>query len=78
MGVRAEPAPWLHPIFVEHAQRAKPQVAGVIIVGKGEGMVTVQSAVLGVAPGVRRSYGQHGNPSFLAGNAWLRVNREGG
>jgi hypothetical protein len=30
--------------------------------------------VLGVAPGVRRSYGKHGSSFFLAGNAWLRVN----
>src|SRR5260370_39297367 len=47
--VCAEAFAALHPVFVKHAQAAKPRVFRIIVVREGKWMLTVQPAVIGMA-----------------------------
>jgi hypothetical protein len=50
VAVGAEARAGLHPVLVDHAQRAETHVLRVVIIGEGEAVVGVEPAVIGMAP----------------------------
>lgn len=66
--VRREPSPRRHAVVVDDPQRAETHVAGVVPVGEREAVPRVEPAVVGVAPRLGGSQGDHGGP--LWGLGW--------
>src|SRR6185436_2970104 len=63
MTVGAEALAGLHPVLVDHPQRAVAHVPGVVVVGEGERVVGVEPAVVGVA--ALRAAAQFGHTASL-------------
>jgi len=55
------------PVLVDYAQRAEMRVLGIVVVGKAEGVVGVEPAMVGVAPFVGFSNLDH-RVSFVTNN----------
>ena len=48
-----------HPVLVDHAQRSKAHMFGIVIARKGEGMVRIQPAMIGMATFISAAESQH-------------------
>ncbi|MNO00548.1 hypothetical protein D3C81_2204630 [compost metagenome] len=50
VAVRAETAAGGDAVVVDHAQRAKAHVSGIVVVGEGKGVKGIEPAMVGVTP----------------------------
>ena len=57
--MQAEPFSDSHPVFIDHAKGTETHIAWVVIVGKRKRMVRLQPAMVGIAPVLRISDGNH-------------------